>query len=357
MKTKQLAKNKIFLFSIAIMVFCSLPARDQRHIQNYGRSIVVERLSSDLSFKSWQLTGTESENTAFNVYCQPGSLPVVKIASEPIIPMSYFVDNKVNKYPVLAVLKMRKNISGQLFALSADSPLQQNLSVPLQISAQPETSGTMLSLSDTTLTNQRCVYSDEFKTPLDSNIWIPEIAPLPDSYVYTQNQKLVLDTKGGVTVWYNKPLSGNFSIEFDRRVIVGNGKNDRLSDLNCFWMASDLRNPNLFTRNGVLEKYDSLQLYYVGMGGNSNSTTRFRKYEGNGERTLLKEYKDALHLLIPNHTYHIKIVAKKGITSFWVDGVCYFTYNDPSPLRQGYFGFRSTWSHQEISRFSYTTDQ
>jgi rhamnogalacturonan endolyase len=87
------------------------------------------------------------------------------------------------------------------------------------------------------------------------------------------------------------------------------------------------------------------------MGGNTNSTTRFRKYEGNGERTLLQEYTDASHLLKPNKNYHIKIEVLNGITSFWVDGICYFNYKDPSPLSEGYFGFRSTWSRQEISNF------
>jgi len=194
-------------------------------------------------------------------------------------------------------------------------------------------------------------FSDNFKNALDTNIWIPEVDPLPGSKVYTENNKLILDTKGGVTVWLNKLLKGDFIIEFDRKVVVADGKNDRLSDMNVFWMASDPRNQDLFTREGVLKQYDSLQLYYVGMGGNTNSTTRFRKYEGNGERTLLQEYTDTGHLLTPNKDYHIKIEVLNGTTSFWADGICYFTYNDPSPLREGYFGFRSTWSHQEISNF------
>lgn len=69
---------------------------------------------------------------------------------------------------------------------------------------------------------------------------------------------------------------------------MNGGKNDRISDLNQFWMANDPNNYNLFTRNGVFEAYDSLQLYYVGMGGNSNTTTQLRKYRGNGQRVLLQ---------------------------------------------------------------------
>src|SRR5687768_14374155 len=138
---------------------------------------------------------------------------------------------------------------------------------------------------------EKLIFSEDF-TSLNKSLWISEIAPQPASSVYLQNGHLVLDTKGGVTVWLNKKLSGNIRIEYTRRVLVDTGRNDRLSDFNTFWMASDPRNPNLFTRNGLLEAYDSLQLYYVGQGGNTNSTTRFRKYEGMGQRTLLQEYKD-----------------------------------------------------------------
>lgn len=201
------------------------------------------------------------------------------------------------------------------------------------------------------LLNGTLIYSDNFTNPLDTSRWIVEMAPAPNSSVYTQHGKLVLDTKGGVTVWLNMSLSKNIRIEYDRKVVIAGGVNDRLSDLNNFWMARDPRNKNLFTRNGVLESYDSLQLYYVGMGGNSNRTNRFRKYEGNGERKLLQEYTDPAHLLQANKVYHITIVVKNGVTSFWVDGACYFSYKDPAPLLEGYFGFRSTKSHQEITKF------
>lgn len=197
----------------------------------------------------------------------------------------------------------------------------------------------------------KLIAAADFAARLDTTQWIVEMAPAPNSSVYTSNNKLVLDTKGGVTVWLNRLLQKNIRIEYDREVVMAGGMNDRLSDLNNFWMASDPRNKNLFTRNGVLESYDSLQLYYVGMGGNSNRTNRFRKYEGNGERRLIQEYTDTAHLLQANKVYHIAIVVKNGVTFFWVNGQCHFIYKDPAPLQKGYFGFRSTKSHQEVSNF------
>jgi len=199
--------------------------------------------------------------------------------------------------------------------------------------------------------NEPLLFSDDFEHALDTTVWVSEIAPQPNSRVYTTGGSLVLDTKGGVTVWLKKRLQGNIRIEYDRMVPAppaGSSGNERLSDFNQFWMATDPHNSNLFTRNGVLEAYDSLLLYYIGMGGNSNKTTRFRKYGGNGERRLLQEYTDSSHLLQAGKTYHISTVVKDGTTQFYVNGVLYFSFTDPSPLKEGYFGFRSTKSKQFI---------
>ncbi|GGH75765.1 rhamnogalacturonan endolyase [Filimonas zeae] len=210
------------------------------------------------------------------------------------------------------------------------------------------TCGYILNAQDTS-TKRTIVWHDDFEAAtLDSTKWIAEIAPQPRSSVYIEKGRLILDTKGGVTVWLNVPLTGNYAIEYDRTVLMDSGVNDRVSDLNQFWAASDPHNANLFTRNGVLESYDSLQLYYVGMGGNTNKTTRFRKYPGTGERTLLQEFTDAMHLLQANKTYHVKTVVENGTTGFWIDGERYFFYTDPNPLRTGYFGLRSTKSRQAI---------
>lgn len=195
---------------------------------------------------------------------------------------------------------------------------------------------------------EKLIFSEDFTSSLDPDLWKAEIAPQPNSTVYTKDGNLILDTKGGVTVWLNKKLSGNIHIEYTRKVLVDSGINDRLSDLNTFWMATDPKNKNLFTRDGVLESYDSLLLYYAGMGGNTNSTTRFRKYQGNGERSLLKEYKDPAHLLQANKTYTISIEIRGNTTSYAVDGEKWFEYTDPFPVKEGYFGFRSTKSRQAI---------
>ncbi|QDH78967.1 DUF1080 domain-containing protein [Echinicola soli] len=209
-------------------------------------------------------------------------------------------------------------------------------------------SGNKATTSEAVSETEEVLVEEVFSKSLDSNRWKVEMDDQPNSSVTVKDGKLVLDTKGGVTVWLNQKLEGNIEITYKRQVVMADGTNDRLSDLNQFWMATDPRNGNLFTRSGKFEEYDSLSMYYVGFGGNYNETTRFREYQGNGEKTLLFDLDDEDHLLKPDHWYTIKIRVENGLVSYWVDGEKFFEYQDETPLTEGYFGFRSTWSRHEI---------
>lgn len=160
-------------------------------------------------------------------------------------------------------------------------------------------------------------------------------------------------------------MSGKVTIEYDACVVV-ESDGDRLSDLNCFWMASDPQYPdNLWKRekwrSGIFLNCYSLQLYYLGYGGNHNSTTRFRRYDGDesgitnpkARPAILKEYTDAGHLLKPNHWYHIKITNENNRVSYYIDGERLVDFRDAEPLREGWFGFRTTLSRTRITNFSY----
>jgi len=195
----------------------------------------------------------------------------------------------------------------------------------------------------------KLLYKDDFDNGLKN--WVVEIPSGPGSTVTVKEKKMLIDVDGGATIWLNKKLSGNLIITYNRKVIVDTGRNDRLSDLNQFWMAIDPRNENLFTRSGIFSEYDSLLLYYVGFGGNSNTTTRFRKYTGNGERVLLSDLTDQEHLLKPNKNYSIKIVVYDGLSKFFVDDKEFFSFQDTNSITAGYFGFRTTQSRQEIDDF------
>lgn len=195
----------------------------------------------------------------------------------------------------------------------------------------------------------KLIYSDDFENSLDN--WVVETKLSDSSRVGIIDGQLEIDVNGGCTVWLQKKLSGNIYIEYDRTVVMAGGMNDRLSDLNQFWMATDPANEKLFTRSGVFAEYDPLVLYYAGVGGNYNKTTRFRKYVGTGDRVLMQEKNDEKHLLKPNHTYFVQITVKDGNTRIYLDGEQYFSFDDEEPLTEGYFGFRTVWSRQQIDNF------
>ena len=140
-------------------------------------------------------------------------------------------------------------------------------------------------------------------------------------------------------------------ITYNAILVDAGGKNDRVSDLNAFWMASEPQKENPFGRNGHFEAYDNLNLYYAGVGGHYNKFTRFRKYNSNGEKPVLKEYSDAPHLLNGNKTYTIKIVVNNGLIQYYLNDELYWELKDRMPYKEGYFGFRTTISHQQFSNF------
>ncbi|WP_159039916.1 DUF6250 domain-containing protein [Christiangramia fulva] len=208
----------------------------------------------------------------------------------------------------------------------------------------------MIILGNLEIEKQELLYEDSFEDDLHQ--WVVEKEPAEISEVYVEGGKMVIDVGGGATVWFKKMIDKeNVLIQYNRTVIIKNGKNDRLSDLNQFWMARDPENSNLFTRSGSFREYDSVRMYYAGIGGNRNTTTRFRKYPGNGMRRLLYDFRGEKYLLKANKDYFIQILNLNGTTKVFVEGREYFSYDDKDPLTAGYFGFRTVQSHQKIDNF------
>ena len=175
--------------------------------------------------------------------------------------------------------------------------------------------------------------------------------------VSAKNGILDIDVPAGCTVWFRTKLSGSVAIEYEARAIQAGGPNDRVSDLNCFWMASNReRSPDLFAhpRSGKFDDYNTLRTYYASVGGNGNTTTRFRRYIGDAvQRPLLPEHDlgDAKVMLRPNVLQKIRLAADGKLIQFFRDGKELFRLDDPEPYMQGWFGFRTTKSHLQIGKF------
>ncbi len=186
----------------------------------------------------------------------------------------------------------------------------------------------------------------------------------PDYSLRFFGDTVELTAPKGLTLWRREKLAAPVEIEYDA-CVVSEGGGDRLSDLNCFWMASDPLSPsNLWKRaawrNGVFANCYSLQLYYLGYGGNGNTTTRFRRYDGNEAAVsdtaqrppILREYTDEAHLLRPNHWYHIRITCQGDRTCYYIDGERLVDFREAAPLSEGWFGLRTTESRVRFANFS-----
>jgi rhamnogalacturonan endolyase len=197
------------------------------------------------------------------------------------------------------------------------------------------------------------LFQDDFRGGLGR--WASELEK--PGRVEARDGVLTVDVPAGCTLWFRPELAGAVMIEYEARMVRNGGANDRVSDLNAFWMATDARSPaDLFAthRTGKFADYNRLRTYYVGQGGNGNTTTRFRRYIGDAvERPLLPEH--ALRapevMLEPNAWQTVQLVALGNRIQYYRDGRLLFDYTDPAPYTRGRFGFRTTFSHVDLRNF------
>jgi rhamnogalacturonan endolyase len=208
---------------------------------------------------------------------------------------------------------------------------------------------------------QKVICTDGFESGLDN--WI--IEKVSEKTTLTlKDGKLEVVASNGITLWYHQRVKSPAKIVFDAMVVGNGGQYDRVSDLNCFWMANDPEHPDSFFtrsdwRNGVFGKYYSLTMYYAGFGGNNNSTTRFRRYDGNYQQFIekkirpevIQEYTDSAHLITPNQWYHVEIVVTGNKVQYFMNNKLLFDYYDPHPYSNGYFGLRTVKNHIKYKNF------
>jgi Domain of unknown function (DUF6250) len=198
------------------------------------------------------------------------------------------------------------------------------------------------------------LFNDDFRVGMAR--WFAELEK--PGTVQARGGILAIDAPAGCTVWFRPELNSPVMIQYEARMVSAGGPNDRVSDLNAFWMATDVRSPDemfAIMRSGKFNDYNQLRTYYVGQGGNSNTTTRFRRYIGNAEdRPLLPEHdlRSPDVLLRPNVWQTVQLVAMGNRIQYYRDGRLIFDFVDPAPYARGRFGFRTTESHVELRNFT-----
>ncbi|WP_166461104.1 DUF6250 domain-containing protein [Flavicella sediminum] len=209
-------------------------------------------------------------------------------------------------------------------------------------------------INDTLTAKATLLYQDDFSNGLED--W--KIEQMEGGKAEIKDEKLEITDVSGCTIWQKQEFNGPIMITYDAFVINEGGAQDRVSDLNCFWMAKDPKSmadifKNSEVRGGKFSNYDSLRLYYMGVGGHDNTKTRFRRYMGDGNRPLLPEYdfSESKMLLTPNKIYKIKIIAFDGVVQYYRNNNLLVDFVDESPYTSGHFGFRTVNNHMTIDNF------
>jgi hypothetical protein len=169
--------------------------------------------------------------------------------------------------------------------------------------------------------------------------------------------RLEIDAPAGITLWLRRQISSPVEIEFEATAVAAGGVNDHVSDLNVFWMATNRDGTAPFTtpRSGRFAEYHDLRAYYVGLGGNRNTTSRFRRYIGDAERRPLLPEHDLsapATLLVPNQKQTITLIADRNTIEYRRDGRTVFRMVDPEPYTRGWFALRTTKSHLRVENLS-----
>lgn len=189
--------------------------------------------------------------------------------------------------------------------------------------------------------------TDDFRHGLGR--WVAELEQGGD--VAAEGGVLDVAVPAGATLWWRDRLPDRYRVAFTVTAVAEGGRWDRVSDLNAFWGAHDPAAPDdLFARprSGAFAGYDALRTYYVGFGGNSNTTTRFRRYVATpGERPVLGDLESPL--IEPNRPYRVGLVNDGGLVQYLLDGDVLFEHLDPEPYRGGWFGLRTTWNHLRVT--------
>lgn len=191
--------------------------------------------------------------------------------------------------------------------------------------------------------------------------WRVEAEDAASSVTWKDGVATIVAPKG-LSLWCEEKMDGNTVIEYEARIVADKRMKDadgkvRVSDLNCFWMADHCGGYG----GRFVDNY-ALQLYYMGFGGNGNTTTRFRRYTGDARGidsvayrpAILKEYTDKAHLLEGNKWYKIRLEQQDGHARYYINGELLVDYVDPKPLKAGYFGFRTTLAVAQLRNFRYT---
>jgi rhamnogalacturonan endolyase len=116
------------------------PAVAPRQMEKLSRGLIAVNQGNGRVYVGWRLLGTDPQDIAFNLYRFESGSPPVRLNREPISRSNDFVDEGVKLsqptfYTIRPVIAGEEQPAGQPFALPANAPVRQYLSIPLRTPA------------------------------------------------------------------------------------------------------------------------------------------------------------------------------------------------------------------------------
>jgi rhamnogalacturonan endolyase len=133
---------RVLCASASRLVVCSVAAcllttsaHAQRQLEQLGRGVVAVRTGTSSVYVGWRMLGTDSEDVAFNLYRSANGGSPVQLTTNRTQTTDW-IDatanlSAANSYFVRPVIGGVEQAPGASFALPANAPTQQHLSIPL----------------------------------------------------------------------------------------------------------------------------------------------------------------------------------------------------------------------------------
>ena len=141
-------------------------------------------------------------------------------------------------------------------------------------------------------------------------------------HISAANGVLDIDVPAGVTLWFKPRLEGPVAIEFEATAVAEGGPNDQVSDLNVFWMASNVdgRQPVFArARSGQFDEYNDLADLLRGPRRQSQHDDAFsplhRRPGASAAAPRATISRGEPHMLVPNKPQVIRLVANGGTSN------------------------------------------
>ncbi|MDP4264947.1 MAG: rhamnogalacturonan lyase [Bacteroidota bacterium] len=129
-----------------LLFFFSTAVAGQRVMENLDRGMIAINQGNGKVYIGWRLLVNDPEDIAFNVYRSTGKAAAVRLNLQPVTNSTNFIDSNVdlsetNSYFIKPLVNKKELSAGKPFIIPGNAPVQQYLSIPLQVPPPGEVMG------------------------------------------------------------------------------------------------------------------------------------------------------------------------------------------------------------------------